>query len=162
VCHLSQLHRNLGNVGIEVSNDKVTLAAVSRLMRKECRQIMYSEIGGKKMDETFVAMVEVCKMLHISKLIKKHNFESDFHLGMHTVISGGFDFEGSDVFMHRTTPHLLNNMTCAVECGWPTQAHFDGAFNLCTKDFGVIGMGMNSMGTKLNTVLLSLAGIWLT
>ncbi len=44
-----------------------------------------------------------------------------------------------------------------MECGWPTQAHFDGAFNLCTKDFGVIGMGVNSMGAKLNTVLLSLA-----
>ncbi len=70
-------------------------------------------------------MVEIAKMLHISKLIEKHNSESDFHLDMHTVISGLFDFEGSDVFMHTTTPHLLNNMTRAVECGWPTQAHFD-------------------------------------
>ena len=77
---------------------------------------------------------------------------------MHSVMSRGFDFEGSEVFMHTTTPHLLNNMPRAVECGWPTQAHFDGAFNLCTKDFGVIGMGMNSMGAKLNTVSLSLTG----
>ncbi len=77
---------------------------------------------------------------------------------MHTVMSGGFNFEGSEVFMHTTTPNLLNNMPRAEECGWPTQAHFDGAFNLCSKDFGVIGMGMNSMGAKLNAVSLSLAG----
>ncbi len=100
------------------------------------------------MDETVATMVEVGNMLHISKLIEKHNSESDFYLDMHTVMSGGFDFEGSDVFMPPTTPHLLNNLTRAVECGWPPQAHFDGAFNLCTKIFGVIGMGMKSMGTK--------------
>ncbi len=75
------------------------------------------------MDETVAAMVEIGTMLHISKLIKKHNSESDFHLNMHTVISGGFSFKDSDVFMHTTTQHFFNNMTRAVECGWPTQAH---------------------------------------
>ena len=110
------VHRNLGNVGMEVSNDKVTRAAVSRLMRKERREIMHSETGGKKMDETVAAMVEIERILHISKLIEDHNSESDFRLNMHTVMSGGFDFEGSEVFMHTTTPHLLNNMPWAVEC----------------------------------------------
>jgi hypothetical protein len=98
------------------------------------------------------------RMLHISKLIKDHNSDSDFHLNLHTVMSGGFSFEGNEVFMHTTTPHLSNNMTRAEECGWPTQVHIDGAFNLCSKDFGFIGLGMNSMGAKLNAVSLSLAG----
>ncbi len=110
------------------------------------------------MIETVAAMVEIGTMLHISKLIVKHNSGPDFYIDMHTKMSRGFDFEGSEVFMHITTQHLLNNMTRAVECGWPTQTHFDGAFNLCSKDFGFIGMGMNSMGAKLNTVSLSLAG----
>ncbi len=116
-----------------------------------------AEIGGKKLDDAVATMVEIGNMLHISKLIEMQNSESDFHLDVHTVMSGCFNFEGSDVFMHTTTLHQLNNMARAVECGWPTQAHLDGAFNLCTKDFGVIGMGMNSMGAKLNTVSLSLA-----
>ena len=64
------VHRNLGNVGMEVSNDKVTRAAVSRLVRKERRTIMHAETGGKKMDETVAAMVEIERMLHISKLVK--------------------------------------------------------------------------------------------
>ncbi len=68
------------------------------------------------MDETIVAEVEISTMLNLSKLIERHNSESDFHLDMHTVMSGGFHFEGSEVFMHTTTQHLLNNMTRAVEC----------------------------------------------
>ncbi len=42
------VHRNLGNVGMEVGNDKVTRAAVSRLVRKERRKIMHAETGGRK------------------------------------------------------------------------------------------------------------------
>jgi hypothetical protein len=110
------VHRNLGNVGMEVSNDKVTQAAVSRLVRKERGKIMHAETGGKKMDETVAAMVEIGRILHISKLIEDHNSDSDFHLNMHTVMSEGFNFEGSEVFMHTTTPHILNNMQRAVEC----------------------------------------------
>jgi hypothetical protein len=49
---------------------------------------MHSETGGKKMDGTVPAMVEIGNMLHISKLIEKDNSESDFHLDMHTVMSG--------------------------------------------------------------------------
>jgi hypothetical protein len=73
---------------MEVGNDKVTQAAVSRLVRKEQSCIiMHAEIGGKKMDETVAAMVESGTMLHISKLIEDHNSESDFHLDMHTIMS---------------------------------------------------------------------------
>ncbi len=63
------VHRNLGNVGMEVCNDQVTRAVISRLVRKERCKIMHAETGGKKMDETVVAMVEIGRMLHISKLI---------------------------------------------------------------------------------------------
>ena len=143
---------------MEVSNDKATRAAVNRLVRKERRRIMHAETGGKKMDETIAAMVEIGRMMHIEKLIEQHNSDSGFHLDLHTVISGGFDFEGNEVFIHTSTPHLSNNMARAEECGWPTQLHIDGVFNLCSKDFGVIGLGMNSMGAKLNAVSLSLAG----
>ena len=69
---------------------------------------MHAETGGKKMDETVAAMVEIRRMLNISKLIENHNSDPDFHLYMHTVMSGGFDFEGSEVFIHTTTPHLWN------------------------------------------------------
>ena len=51
------VHRNLGNVGMNVSNDKVTRAAVSRLVRKERRRIMHAKTGGMKMDETIASMV---------------------------------------------------------------------------------------------------------
>ena len=89
------VHRNLGNVGMEISNDKVTRAAVSRVVRKGRRKIMHAETGGKKMDENVAAMFEIRRMLHISNLIEKHNSESDFHLNMHTVMPGGFNFDGS-------------------------------------------------------------------
>ncbi len=72
---------------MDVGNDKVTQAAVSHFVRKERSKIMHAETGGKKMDETVAAMVEIGTMLHISKLIEKHNSESDFHLDMHTVMS---------------------------------------------------------------------------
>ncbi len=54
-----------------------------------------------------------------------------------------FKMEGTNVFLNTTTPHLANNMTLGLECGWPTQVHTNTAFNLCTKDFGVIGIGIN-------------------
>ena len=152
------VHRNLSNVGMNVSNDKGTRSAVSRLVRKERGIIMHAETGGKKMDESIAAMVEIGRMMHIDKVIKDHNSDSDFHLDLHMVISGGFSFEGNEVFIHTTTAHLANNMARAEQCGWPTQLHLDGLFNVCSKDFGVLGFGMNSMGAKLNAVSFSLAG----
>ena len=83
------------------------------------------------MDETVAAMVEISTILHISKLIE-HNSKSDFHLDMHTIMSGGFNFEGSEVFMHTTTQHLLNNMARAVECHGPILPTFLTPFSdLC-------------------------------
>ncbi len=76
------VHQNLGNVGMNVSNDKVTRAAVGRLVRKERRRIMHAETGEKKMDETIAAMVEIGRMMHIEKVIKDHNSYSDFHLNL--------------------------------------------------------------------------------
>ena len=154
------VHRNLGNMGpeMEVGNDKRSRASLTRLVLKERRAIMHRETGGKKMTDSVGAMVEIGNMLLLSNVIEQHNSETNpFHLDAHTVISGGYKVEGTKLFLNTTTPHLVNNMTRGLECGWPTQLHVDGAFNLCTKDFGVIGIGMNSMGARLNTVSLSLA-----
>jgi hypothetical protein len=41
-------------------------------------------------------------------------------------------------------------------CGWQKQDHFDGTFNLCSMDFGLIGFGMNSMGAHFNPVSLNI------
>ena len=40
------VHRNLSNVGMNVSNDMGTRSAVSRLVRKERGRIMHAETGG--------------------------------------------------------------------------------------------------------------------
>ena len=58
--------------------------------------------------------------------------------------------------MNITTPHLLNNFARAENCGWQKQAHLDGAFNWCDKNFGIIGIGMNSMGSHFNPVSLNI------
>jgi hypothetical protein len=47
-------------------------------------------------------------------------------------------------------------MARAENCGWQKVGHFDGAFNWCKKDFGMIGFGMNSMGAHFNPVSLSI------
>ena len=58
--------------------------------------------------------------------------------------------------MTLTTCHLLGNMSRAVNSGCQTQGHFDGAFNWCKKDFGMIGFSMNSMGAHFNPVSVSI------
>ncbi len=63
------------------------------------------------MDETVAAMVEIGRMLHIEKIIEKHKSDPAFHLDLHTVMPGGFNFEGNEVCIHTSTPHLLNNMS---------------------------------------------------
>ncbi len=50
---------------------------------------MYRETGGKKVD--------IGSLLNVSRVIEQHNSDLDFHLDTHTVISGGFKFEGSEV-----------------------------------------------------------------
>jgi hypothetical protein len=55
-----------------------------------------------------------------------------------------------------TTPHPLLNLARAKNCGWQKQGHFDGALNLCSMDFGLIGFGMNSMGAHFNLVSLNI------
>ena len=56
-----------------------------------------------------------------------------------------------------STPHMLNNLARGENCGWPTQMHFDGAFNFCDEDVSVLGIGLNSMGAHYNPVSISLA-----
>mmetsp|Transcript_33861 Transcript_33861/g.71037 ORF Transcript_33861/g.71037 Transcript_33861/m.71037 type:complete len:98 (-) Transcript_33861:1689-1982(-) len=59
-------------------------------------------------------------------------------------------------FMNLSTPHLLNNLAPAENCGWQKQAHFDVLFRFCFKDFGVVGIGMNSKGTHFDPVSLNI------
>ena len=58
--------------------------------------------------------------------------------------------------MNITTAHLLNNLARAENCGWQKQMHVDGTYNWCEKDFGIIGIGMNSMGSHFNPVSINL------
>jgi hypothetical protein len=122
------VHRNLGNMGpkMQVGNDRRSRASLNRLVRKERANIMHRETGGEKMEDNVGAMVEIGEQLLLSNIIKKHNSETDpYHLEAHTVISGGYKFEGTEIFLNTTTPHLANNMTRGLECGWLTQLHLD-------------------------------------
>jgi hypothetical protein len=47
-------------------------------------------------------------------------------------------------------------MARTENCGWQEQSRFDGVFNWYSKDFGMIGFGMNSIGAHFNTVSLSI------
>ena len=51
---------------------------------------------------------------------------------------------------------MLMNLAYGVNCGWQSQFHLDGAFNFCKHQFGVIGIGLNSMGAQFNPVSLSI------
>ena len=75
----------------------------------------------------------------------------------HQVVCVCHQFEDSVSFMCPSTPHLLSNMACAVNCGSQKQGHADAAFNWCGKETPLVGFGMNSsMGTHFNPVSISI------
>ncbi len=53
-------------------------------------------------------------------------------------------------FMCATTPHLLNNLARANNCKFEVQGHIDGAFGWCSRDFALLGFGVNSSGIESN------------
>ncbi len=55
------------------------------------------------------------------------------------------------------TLHMLLNLARMQNTGWQRQVHWDGAFNWCTKNFGIIAVGCNSMGAHFNLVSLCIA-----
>ncbi len=127
--------------------------AVNRLVSKECSQLLADRVHGVDIDGTRGAMLTLAMNLSLSKFISKHNDPNDaYHLDQHDVVTCGYQFERGVTFLNLTTPHLLLNLARAENCGWQTQCHFDGTFNLCRKNIGMIAMGMNSMGSHYNPV----------
>ena len=47
--------------------------------------------------------------------------------------------------------------TSVLQCGWQIQGHWDGTFNWCNKDFGLLAFGLNSMGAHYNPVTITIA-----
>ncbi len=102
-------------------------------------------------------MNELAESISLVKLLERHNDPADpFHMDEHQTVCVGHQFKDGVTFMCLTTPHLINNMVRSENCGCQKTGHFDGAFNLCKKDFGMIGFGMNSMGAHFNPVSLSI------
>ena len=92
----------------------------------------------------------------MQRFIDRHNDPDDpYHLKPHEVVCCAYQFKNGVRFMHTTTPSMLINMEYSVNCGLQSQFHLDGAYNL-QYEFGIIGIGMNSMGAQFNPVSLSI------
>jgi hypothetical protein len=59
----------------------------------------------------------------IKLLAKLTDSADDFHMDGHQVVQVGHKFKHGVTFMTLTTPHLLNNMARADNCGFQTQGH---------------------------------------
>jgi hypothetical protein len=155
----SQIHANLQNFspGKRVPFDSRSQHAVARLVRAERQEIMADRLPGVGINGTEGCMNRLHESLCLETLIARHNDPDDeFHMDEHQVVSVGHQFKHGVTFMTLTTPHFLNNMARADNCGFGTQGHFDGAFNWCNKDFALIAFGMNSMGAHYNPVSISI------
>jgi hypothetical protein len=79
-------------------------------------------------------MNRLAESICLNKLIAGHNDPvDDFHMDEHQVVQVAHQFKDGVTFMTLTSQHWLNNMACADNCG--TQGQFDGAFNLCNKNW---------------------------
>jgi hypothetical protein len=155
----SQVHANLKNFspGKHVPSDKRSTAAVDRLVRKERKVLMADRIPGIIVDGSNGAMVKLAQSISLARFIKKHNDPTDqYHLDEHQVFCLGFQFKDGVIFMVLANIHMLLNLARLQNTGWQRQVHWDGAFNWCTKDFGIIAVGCNSMGAHFNLVSLSI------
>ena len=155
----SQIHASMQNFspGRHVPYDRRSRKAVARLVNKTRRDVMSARVGGIDLDGSEGAMNQLAESLSLVKFLEKHNDPDDpFHMSEHQPVCVGHQFKNGVTFMTVTTCHLLGNMARAVNAGSQTQGHFDGAFNWCKKDFGLIGFGMNSMGAHFNPVSVSI------
>jgi len=155
----SQIHASMQNFspGRQVPYDRRSRKAVARLVNKTRRDVMSARVGGIDLDGSEGAMNQLAESLSLVKLLEKHNDPNDpFHMSEHQPVCVGHQFKNGVTFMTVTTCHLLGNMARAVNAGSQTQGHFDGAFNWCKKDFGLIGFGMNSLGAHFNPVSVSI------
>ena len=134
--------------GKHVAYDKKSQAAVSRLVRKERKDIMLERVPEVD-DDTEGSMNRLAESMSLAALIARHNDPQDpYHLDEHEPVCVGHQFADGVTFMTLTTPHLLNNMARAVNCGWQKQGHFDGAFNWCRKDFAMMWKEVQAFNTN--------------
>jgi len=155
----SQIHANMQNFspGRQVPYDKRSRKAVARLVNKTRRDVMSSRVGGIDLDGSEGAMNQLAESLSLVKFLERHNDPNDpFHMSEHQPVCVGHQFKDGISFMTITTCHFLGNMSRAVNSASQTQGHFDGAFNWCKKNFGLIGFGMNSLGAHFNPVSVSI------
>ena len=155
----SQVHASLQNFspGRRVPFDQRSRKAVDRLVRRTRTKVMADRVGGIALNGSEGKLNEFAESLSLVKFLERHNDPADpFHMDEHQPVCVGHQFKDGVTFMCLTTPHLLNNFARAENCGSQKQGHFDGAFNWCAKDFGMIGFGMNSMGAHFNPVSLSI------
>ena len=103
-------------------------------------------------------MTKLAKSLSLKTAIERQNDPDDeYHMDAHQVVCCGYQFKDGVRLMVLSTPSLIANMARAIECGWQIQGHWDGAFNWCNKDFGLLAFGLNRMGAHYNQVTITIA-----
>ena len=155
----SQVRVNLKNLspGKHVPCDRRSRNAVDRLVRQKRKMLMASRVPGVAIDDTEGAMTRLSQSLSFLRHINKHNDPADpFHFQLHEPYCLGYQFEGGVTFMCLATPDMLLNAARLVNCGWQKQAHWDGLHNLCVKQIAMIGIGVNSLGSRFNPLSLSI------
>jgi hypothetical protein len=155
----SEVMLNLKNLspGKRVAHDARSTGAVRRLVRKERSEVMASRTPGVLLDGSEGSMIELAESLSLQRFIDRHNDPDDpYHLTPHEVVCCAYQFKNGVRYMHTATPSMLSNLALSVNSGWQTQFHLDGAYNFCRHEFGIIGIGMNSMGARFNPVSLSI------
>jgi hypothetical protein len=104
---------------------------------------MSEQVDGVELDGSFGSMLTLAMDMSLSQFIQKQNDPADpYRLNEHEAVTCGYQFSTGVTFLNITTPHLLLNLARAENSRWQKQGHFDGTFNLCSKDFGLIGFGM--------------------
>ena len=102
--------------------------------------------------------------LSLKRFIDCHNDPDDpYNLDPHEAVCSlccAFQFKNGVRFLRTTSPHLLSNLARGENCGWQKQIHFDAAHSFCKHEFGILGIGINSMGAHFNPVSLSIVNSW--
>ncbi len=155
----SQVHAGLENFspGKHIPFDSRSQKAVARLVRSERKEIMAERVPCIDLDNSEGAMNRLADSISLVKLLARHNDPADeSHMNEHQVVQVGYQFKDGVTFLAVTTPHLLNNLAREDNCKFEVQGHIDGAFGWCSRDFALLGFGVNSMGAHYNPVSISI------
>jgi hypothetical protein len=102
-------------------------------------------------------MNRLADSISLVKLLARHNESADeFHMN-EQVVQVGYQFKDGVTFLTVTTQHLLNSLAREDNCKFEVQGHIDGAFGWCSRDFALLGFGVNSMGAHYKPVSISIA-----